>query len=66
VADRVVLSLDQGASAHQALLRHEPQRGEDANLDRGGGLPDGGDPPQGTRTAGHVAQNFATFERSSV
>ena len=38
LADRAVLQVDQAASAHQGVLRHERERGEDANLDRGLGL----------------------------
>ena len=34
LAGRAFLQMDQAASAHQALLRHLGERGEDANLDR--------------------------------
>jgi hypothetical protein len=39
---RVVFQLDQREPAPQTLFRHEPERGENANLDRDGDLPDGG------------------------
>ncbi len=45
---------------------HQRQCGEDSNLDRGGGLPDGGNPPQGTDVAGQLAPNSADAERSSI
>ena len=38
LAGRVVLQMDQAASADQGLLRHQRERGEDADLDRGGDL----------------------------
>src|SRR5664279_1697519 len=41
-----VLQMDQAASADQGLLRHQRERGEDANLDRGGDLCAGGDRAQ--------------------
>lgn len=66
MADRTVLSLDQRALAHQALLPDKPECGEDANLDCRGGLPDGCHHAKATEVAGNAAPNFATFEYSSV
>ena len=66
LADRVVLPLDQRPPAHQTLLRNQPQRREDPNLDCRGGLPDDGHPPQAACTARHLAENFATSECSSL
>ena len=57
---------DQKSPAHQALLRHESQCGENSNLDCHGRLPDGGDPSQTTESSGHIAQNFAAFECSPL
>ena len=66
LAHRAVLTVDQTTSAHQALLRHKSQRGEDADMDRRVRLPDGCHRSQGTEPARNPAQNFATFERSPV
>jgi len=63
---RVVLPLDQRTSAHQALLRHKSQRGENANLDCRVHLSDNRNPPQAAQAARHAPQNFAAFECSSV
>jgi len=52
------------APAHQTLLRHLAQRGEDPSLDRSQHLRAHCHPAQGTQTAGIVAQNSADFERS--
>ena len=38
LADRDLLQMDQAAPAHQGVLRHFAQRGEDPSLDRSGGL----------------------------
>jgi len=64
LADRTLLSMDQRPPAYQTLFWNQPQCGEDANLDRGVGLPDDRHHPQATDTARHFAQNFATLERS--
>ena len=63
---RVVFQVDQGESAPQALFRHKPECGENANLDRDGDLSDGGDLAQGTQIARKPQQNPADFERPSV
>ena len=47
---------------YDAGSRVQTQRREDPNLDRRGGLPDGGHLPQATCTARHLA----TSERSPV
>ena len=65
LAHRVVLPLDQRPPAHQALLRHQPQRREDSNLDFHHRLPDGRHPAQTVEPARNIAQNIATFEHSS-
>ena len=62
---RVVLSMDQRPPANQALLRHQPQRGEDPDLDCGLHLPDDRDPSQAAQAARNSPQNFADFEYSS-
>jgi hypothetical protein len=46
-------------------LRHQPQCGEDPNLDRGSRLPHGSHPPQAAPTPRQTPQNFPTFEYSS-
>jgi hypothetical protein len=66
LAHRVVLPLDQRPPVHPTLLRNQPQRRADPNLDCRGRLPDGGHPPQAPRAARQPAQNFATSERSSL
>lgn len=62
LADRTLLPLDQRASAHQALLRDEPQRRENSDLDRRVRLPDGGHPSQAAQPARKAPQNFAAFK----
>ena len=44
--------VDQAAPANQGVLRHQRERSEDPNLDRGIGLRAGGDRPQATGTGG--------------
>ena len=44
LADRVVLQMDQAAPAHQGLLRHQRECGENPDLDRRLRLPAGGHP----------------------
>ena len=58
--------MDQGQSADQALLSDEPQRSENADLDRRDDISAGGHPAQGTEIARKPAQNSADFERSPV
>ena len=48
LASGIVLQVDQAASANQGVLRHQRERGEDPNLDRGLGLRAGGHRPQAT------------------
>jgi hypothetical protein len=50
--------MDQGPSANQALLRHQPQCGEDTNLDRRVRLPHGGHHSQTAQFVRILAQNF--------
>ena len=62
LAGGVVLSVDQAASADQAVLRHVGERGEDANLDRGVGLCAGGH----RRQAAHARRFPARAATDSV
>src|ERR1019366_6337303 len=53
-----VLQVDRAASAHQAILWHLGERGEDTDLDRGVGLRAGRHRPKAAR-AGGVALHIA-------
>jgi hypothetical protein len=57
LAGVAVLQMDQAALAHQGLLRHQRERGEDANLDRGAGVRTGGHRAQTTGIAGQSVPN---------
>ena len=50
--------MDKAASAHQTVLRHIGERGEDTNLDRGVGVCAGRDRPEAP-PAGGVALHIA-------
>ena len=50
LAGRVVLQMDQAASAYQSLLGHQRERREDPNLDRGVDLCAGSDRAQAARS----------------
>ena len=52
LAGGTVLQMDQAAPADQGLLRHQRERGEDPNLDRGVGVRAGGDRAQTAGTGG--------------
>ena len=58
-ASRAVLQVDQAASAHQEVLRHIRERGENADLDRRLGLRAGRHRQKATRS-GRVPLHFAT------
>jgi hypothetical protein len=64
LADRTVLPLDQTAHAHQKLLRHFAQRGEDPSVDRSHHLRAHCYPAKLTQVARIVAHKSADFERS--
>jgi len=49
----------------QGILRHQRERGEDANLDRGLGLRAVGRRPQETGTGGQPLPNSTDFERDA-
>ena len=55
-----------GSPAYQALLRHECQRGEDADMDGGLHLSDDRHPPQAAQITRHTSPNFAGFERAPL
>ena len=68
--------MDQATPAHQGLLRHQRERGEDPNLDRSVGLRAGGDRaqtvgaehqslPNSTDSQRHAFRENAHFMRSS-
>ena len=57
--------MDQAAPAHQGLLRHQRERGEDANLDRGLGLRAGGHRPQAPGAEGQPLPNPTDLERDA-
>ena len=63
---RVVFQMGQGQSEDQALLRNEPQRGENSDLDRCDDISAGSHTAQGAEIARKPPQNSADFERSSV
>ena len=63
VASRTLLQMDQAASAHQEVLRHERERGQDANLDRRLGLRPRGDHQEGTPTRRDSPHNPTVSER---
>ncbi len=52
LAGGTVLQMDQAAPADQGFLRHQRERGEDPNLDRGVGVCAGGDRAQAVGTGG--------------
>ena len=54
LAGRVVLQMDQATSADQGFLRHQRQRGEDANLDCGIAVCASGDRAQAVGSGGHL------------
>ena len=66
VGNRIIFQMDQRQLGNQALLRNECQRGEDANLDSGIALFDGGNPSQKPKTARKPSQYSTDFERSPV
>ena len=63
---RVVFQMGQGQSEDQALLRNEPQRGENSDLDRCDDISASSHTAQGAEIARKPPQNAADFERSSV
>ena len=65
LAGGIVLQVDQAAPANQGLLRHQRERGEDPNLDRGLGLRAGGHRPQAPGTGGEPLPNSTDFERDA-
>jgi hypothetical protein len=66
MGNRIIFQMDQRQLGNQALLRNECQRGEDANLDSGIALFDGGNPSQKPKTARKPSQYSTDFERSPV
>ena len=65
MANRVVLQVDQAASAHQGFLRDFPERGQDPNLDRHIGIRPGGHPEKKARLGAKPLHNSTDFERHS-
>jgi len=63
--------MDQAALAHQGVLRHQRERREDPNLDRGVGLCAGGDRAQAVGDRGQLYQilqilSLTLFEKTPI
>jgi hypothetical protein len=65
MAGGVVLQVDQAAPPNQGLLRYQPERGKDPNLDRDLGLRVGGDHPQAPGTRCQPLPDSTDFERDA-
>ena len=65
LAGRIVLQVDQAAPADQGFLRHQRERGEDPNLDRGLGLCPGGHRSQALGAGGEPLPDSTDFERDA-
>ena len=61
-AGQAVLQIDQTTPAHQVVLQHLRERGEDPDLDRGGRLRAGRDHPQATRHRRQPLHNYVGAE----
>ena len=57
--------MDQAASTHQGVLRHQRERSEDPNLDRGIRLCAGGHRPQAPGAGSKPLPNSTDFERDA-
>ena len=71
LAGGTVLQMDQAASADQGILRHQRERGEDPDLDRGLGLRAGGHHPQETDLEASLYQilqilSVTLFEKTPI
>ena len=66
LAGRIILQMDQAASANQALLRKLDERSQDSGLDRGVRLRAGGDLEKGASTTAKFTQHFTNFKREHV
>src|ERR1039457_2665265 len=62
LAGGTLFQVDQAAPADQSFLRHQRERGEDANLDCGLGLRLGGRPPQAPGPGGKPLPDSTDFE----
>src|SRR2546425_8919363 len=66
LAYRTVLQMDQTASAHQSLLRHQPERRAHPNLDRDFGLPAGGDSQKASAFGLESLHDVTDFEPDAL
>src|ERR1035441_7406675 len=66
VEGRIILQMDQAASAHKTLLRHQRQRGENPDLDLHLCLRAGRDFEKATGVREESLQHFADFERQRI
>ena len=66
LASGTVLLMDQAASTHQALSRHQRERGQDPNLDRRQHLRSGRHRPQTARPGGQPLPNPTDSQPNSV
>ena len=66
VAGRTLLQVDQAALAHQVVLWHVGERGQDSDMDCGDGVRAGGGAEEVTGDLGRPLHNFAGFEPDAV
>src|SRR5665213_1064580 len=62
LASRTLFQMDQAIPAHQSVLRHQRERGQDTNLDRHLGLRLDCDHQKRTRALAELGRNSASFE----
>ena len=60
------VQVDQAASAHQVVLRHVGERGQDSDMDCGDGVCAGGGAQEAVGPLGRALHNFAGFEPDPV
>ena len=66
VAGRTLLQVDQATPAHQVVLRHVGERGQDSDMDCGDGVCAGGGAEEAAGGLGRPLHNFAGFEPDAV
>ena len=61
MAGRAVLQVDQAAPAHQVILRHVGERGQDSDMDCGGGVRAGGGAEEAAGSSRPTSTQFCRF-----